>query len=156
MKNYKLIPLTKNKFTKVDPEYFDWASQRKWHYAKGGYAARGRTINGKERLAYLHRELLNPPKGLFTDHINGDGLDNRLKNLRVATKQQNSFNSKRHINNKSGYKGVSLSNWGKWEVAIEIGNKRVFRTFCDTKEEAALAYKNAAKKYFGEFAYLGV
>lgn len=87
------------------------------------------------------------------DHKNGNGLDNRLKNLRIATESENSRNQNKRRTNKSGFKGVS---WGtrdnKWRSYITINGKFKSLGYYSSKEDAAKAYDKAAIKYFGEFA----
>ena len=103
----------------------------------------------------MHREILKCPKGLFIDHINRNGLDNRKNNLRVCSKSQNMMNTLIPKNNTSGYKGVSWSKRDKkWMAYIKIKNKFNNLGYFNIKEQAALAYNDAAKKYHGEFARL--
>jgi hypothetical protein len=87
------------------------------------------------------------------DHINGDGLDNRLCNLRVSDRQQNRCNSRVPVTNTSGYKGVS---WCKSKKQWHAGIKRNYQTinlgYFDDVTEAAEAYRHAATKYHGDFA----
>lgn len=99
----------------------------------------------------LHRLICNTPQGMFTDHINGNGLDNRRANLRVCTNGQNQANSRRKKNNKSGYKGV-IKVGNKWHAKINKDKKRYFLGYHDTPEEAARAYDKAAKELHGQFA----
>jgi len=100
----------------------------------------------------LGREL---KRSEFVDHINGDGLDNRRENLRLATNSQNQANSGIRRNNTTGYKGVSFhKTLGKWHATIMVKGKKKHLGYFDTPEEAAEAYNDAARKYFGEFAYL--
>lgn len=102
------------------------------------------------------------PEGMFIDHINGNGLDNRLENLRLATQSQNACNRKQNKNNTSGYKGVVYSKprgnhrpYKKpWVVHIQIGNKKYSKRGFATAEEAAQYYNKKAVEYFGEFAKL--
>lgn len=91
------------------------------------------------------------------DHINQNSLDNRLSNLREATRGQNNQNTKRKKNNKSGYKGVCRDKRGrgdKWLAQIMANGKRVILGRFETPQEAYNAYCAAAKEHHGEFARL--
>lgn len=89
------------------------------------------------------------------DHINGIPADNRLVNLREATRHQNLRNSKRHKDNTSGIKGVT---WDKrrekWTAQIWAEGRHVYLGRFDKIEQAGAAYEAAAKRFFGEFARL--
>lgn len=91
----------------------------------------------------------------FIDHINGDPSDNRIVNLREASRAQNNLNTKVRSDNTSGYKGVSrVSPSGKWVANIRVnGRKRSLGTFA-TRESAYAAYCEAAKCFHGDFARL--
>ena len=116
----------------------------------------------------MHRVIMNLQKidiaennsKLEVDHRNNDGLDNRKENLRVCTHQQNRANSKLQSNNTSGYKGVVYNNESgrrkRWTVRMKVDNKNVYVGRYLTKEEAASAYNEAAKKYYGEYARLNI
>lgn len=110
-------------------------------------------IKGKPVL--MHRLILEAPKGSIIDHINGNGLDNRKSNLRFCSMRDNSRNRKIHIGNKSGFKGVlwKVRN-KKWQARICVNYKDISLGLFLDKEDAARAYNAAARKYFGEFAYL--
>jgi hypothetical protein len=87
------------------------------------------------------------------DHINGDGLDNRLTNLRLSTRRQNRSNSKKPVTNTSGYKGVSWCKRHKqWHVSIKRNYKNYNIGYFDDVREAAAAYECAARRLHGEFA----
>ena len=101
-----------------------------------------------------HPELRDNPK-LYIDHINGDKLDNRKENLRLATNQQNSMNRKPHKNSSSKYKGVYWSKReNKWIAQIVINKKNKYIGRYQDEKEAALAYDKAAREHFGEYAKL--
>lgn len=88
----------------------------------------------------------------MTDHINGNGLDNRRVNLRPATKQQNAFNQKSH-GGTSKYKGVCReAKSNSWRAYITHNGKRISLGRHQTEEDAATAYNLAARKLFGDFA----
>ena len=86
----------------------------------------------------------------IVDHINGDKVDDRIENLRPASKSQNNTNSKPYTD--TGFKGVSF--WGnKFRATISLDGVKKHIGMFDTAEEAARAYDDEALRYFGEFAY---
>ena len=92
------------------------------------------------------------------DHINGDTLDNRKCNLRVVTKQQNSFNARKtRKKTSSKYKGVSwCKRRRKWIAYICKNYKLKNLGYFPDEKIAALAYNEAAKQLFGEYAHLNI
>ena len=103
------------------------------------------------RLAwfYVHGEW--PPH--HVDHINGDGLDNRIANLRLATSSQNAANNRRKNPPASGFKGAYKSSTGAgWFSHIYVGGKKIYLGSFSTAEEAHMAYVEAAERHHGEFA----
>lgn len=89
------------------------------------------------------------------DHINGNPLDNRLKNLRFVTYSQNNFNRKPR-KKASKYKGVSRTKTKnvRWTARIKFKEKELYLGSFGTQKEAAIAYDTEARKLFGEFAWL--
>jgi hypothetical protein len=149
----KEILLTHGKHTIVDDENYERLNQYKWWVNSNGYAIRTVWNHGHTIRVRMHHEILQIPKGMFIDHINGDKLDNRLENLRVCNKSENAANSKIFSTNKSGLRGVSwFSSCSKWRAAITVNRRQIHLGLFGTKEEASVAYKKAAKIYFGEFA----
>lgn len=128
-----------------------------------GYYVITFSVNGKRsRLFYIHRllwELFVSPisEGMEIDHKNGNRLDNSFENLRLATPRQNLINRIPKKGSKTGYRGVSHTNGASTYTAkIKLNSKPLYLGSFRTKEEAALAYNEAAKKYQGDFAILNV
>lgn len=89
----------------------------------------------------------------YIDHINGNSLDNRIENLRETNQSLNTANSKLSKANKSGYKGVIWrKDIEKWHAQIWKDRKRYGLGMFENIEDAAKAYKDAAEKFYGEFA----
>lgn len=106
------------------------------------------------RLAWLYMTGNFPAK--MIDHINGSRTDNKYSNLRECNMAQNACNSGKKHNNKSGYKGVSQNNGGKWYARCRANGKVNKLGYFDTAEEAAKAYIDFAKSVHGEFFNSGV
>lgn len=108
---------------------------------------------GREKLR-MHSLVNNTPKGAYTDHINGDKLDNRRSNLRTVTSSENSMNRKIHYTNISGHKGVRFDPKiikNPYNARIWHENKRISLGSFETAEEAHQAYIKAGLRLFGKF-----
>lgn len=141
-----------NTYTLIDADMYEELSKYKWFKNKG-YCKRSTTKNYKTVHFTMHRVIMQAKKGEYVDHINGDRLDNRRSNLRICSNQENLCNKPKQLNNTSGYKGVTWRKIAKkWLAQIQVNNKTIHLGYYETKEEAALAYNIAAKKYHGEFA----
>ena len=158
-------------FAFVDDELYNELSKYSWSISSNGYAQRRVKIDDKVSIILMHRQIMGLTFGDpdYVDHINGNRLDNQKSNLRLCTHAQNLHNSKLSKRNKSHAKGVfrltieyetkkGISRKEYWRASIMVNKKNIFLgCFPDTKEgfkQAKNAYNDAAKKYYGEFAYL--
>jgi len=153
------IHLTQGLKAIIDEADVPLVAGRPWHvYCRGRrrrtlYAAR---MEAGQRVL-MHRVILGVGPRLYVDHVNGDGLDNRRENLRVADRQQNRQNSRLDRDSRSGLKGIRLKKEGKgrskpWEARIGVNGRQLFLGCFSDPKEAALAYDEAAVRHFGEFA----
>jgi len=145
----KEIPLTRGKTAKVDDEDYEMLAEHTWHL-NGGYAANA-------KLGRMHRVLMQAPKGLMVDHVNGDTLDNRRVNLRVCSNSQNQAN-RRRARGASQFKGVTWqkrpSGRGFWKAQLVVRGDVLYLGAFNTDVDAAAAYNVAAQKHFGDYAHL--
>lgn len=106
----------------------------------------------RHRVVYAY--FYGDPGRLVIDHINGVKGDDRVENLRLATRRQNKYNVRCTVSNSSGYKGVSWSKYNsKWVAQIRLidGRKKNLGFFVH-KSDAIAAYRQAAIQIHGEFA----
>lgn len=85
------------------------------------------------------------------DHINGDGHDNRLHNIREATATQNLRNRSVFKNNKLGVKGVCQVSPTRFRAQLWKDGKFILSKHFKTIAEASAAYEAAALEAFGAF-----
>lgn len=153
------IHLTQGYVAIIDDDDFALISRWKWQAAKRGKQIYATTDVGEsrsdKRKLYMHRVILDAPENLTVDHINGNGLDNRRENLRLATRQQNVVNRHRTRQNPhSQYRGVFLaSNKRTWFAQIVSGGKSIYLGTFPTQFEAAQAYNEASVRHHGEYGY---
>lgn len=99
----------------------------------------------------LHRLLMDATPNQLIDHEDGDGLNNRRSNLRVATSADNAHNQKAQGGKST--KGVSLHRaTGKWSAQIRVNKVKQHLGLFDSQDAAQAAYNEAAKRFFGAFA----
>lgn len=141
------VPLTKPNgeivgYALIDEDDCEFVSSFKWRLSDWGYAY---ASGGDKVKLLMHRMFLGLEKGdkREGDHINGDRLDNRRSNLRIATHSEN-------CHNRSGYggelpfRGVSVARWKsgtvRYRAEIVVNNRTIHLGFFDTPDEAAEAY----------------
>ena len=111
------------------------------------------TTNRKKDL--VSHLLLNVGNEVVVDHVNGNPFDNRRCNLRIASNVQNHWNYRLSDRNTTGYKGIYKDKHAdKFHARICEHGRRHYLGAYATAEEAAQAYDEAARKFFGEFATL--
>jgi hypothetical protein len=163
----KWIELTQGKATVVDDNIFEYLSQWKWFAHKNTtrgvyYAVRNSTdkTTKKRKTISMHRVIMemNIHRSMTCkeqiDHIDLDGLNNAIENLRIATQSQNTANRLTFTFKKSSqYKGVYWSKKKRlWVTKLKVEGKEIFIGHFRQEENAAMAYDDAAIRYFGEFA----
>lgn len=161
------IPVRHNEFALIDNDDYERVSQYQWWCSliksNGSKYAKADVIIGKKKTTiFMHRLILSPIGKIRPlskapiDHINGNSLDNRKKNIRFCTQAENCRNSKKIKIKSSRFKGVSfvehLTN--KWCSKIMLNRKGITIGFFDTEIKAAKAYNKKAKELFGAFAWL--
>lgn len=157
----KKIPLTQGKFALVDDSDYENLVKFDWQAIKSGYCyyavRNGARIKGKRTPVRMHMVIMETPKGMETDHIDGDGLNNQRKNLRVCTRSENQHNRTKYKNNTSGFKGVVLTKYKNsiyFRAQIVVDGKKVYLGSFSSDVDAYKAYCDACIRYHGEFSNL--
>lgn len=160
------IPLHSRKypglFAIVDEADADLVSAYRGHPHKKNrrfYAIADAPLVGGGRVKVrMHRLVLGlTDPNDQADHVNHDGLDNRRSNLRKTTNQQNGFNQRSAEGSTSRFRGVSwTTDRSKWHAQIRHNNKLYHLGHFDDEIDAARAYDEAARRFFGEFAFLNL
>lgn len=146
------IFLTRGYVARISDEDWPRVSARRWqaqvqpHSAKV-YAFAVVRSAGRKLKVYLHRFIVDAPRGLLVDHADGDGLNCVRENLRLATITENNWNQRCY--GASGLRGVQQRG-ARWRARFGDVHLGTF----DTAEQAALAYDTAALAEYGSFAWL--
>lgn len=150
----KIIQLSKGKNCIVDDnDYYDLIVY-KWGF-NGRYASRTKRENGLKKTILMHRQIMAFPGSAQIDHINGDKLDNRRCNLRLASNAENQYNRGKQKNNTSGFKGVRLNRKSnKWCAQLKFNGKFHYLGIFHTPEEAHEKYLQFSREKHGDFHYL--
>jgi len=123
-----------------------------WYKDKEGRIYRQKMYNKKRYSEFLHRRILNAPKHLVVDHIDGDVTNNKRSNLRLCTQQQNTYNQ----GPKSGrFKGVYFKkDRNKFRAEIRIKGKKTHLGYFTCEIEAARTYNKASRLYHRQYGYI--
>lgn len=149
----KVIYTKKGEEILVDDDWYEMLSLVPWCTTNAGYAIR----RGGE---LMQRIILDTPKGMCTNYINGNKLDNRRCNLRVCTRQENVRTKRSCKHTTSIYKGVHLisNETNPWRARVydEVSGKYKHLGVYPTEEDAAIAYDKYAKSNFGDYVKLNI
>jgi hypothetical protein len=146
----RMISLTDGCYAYVDAADYEWLNQWHWHL-ENGYAAR----DEKGKIILMHRQIMEPPKAMVVDHIDGNKANNCRRNLRVCTRLENIRNQRKRNGLSSIYKGVFYhKEKRKWYAKCQHRGERIWLGYFDAEVEAARAYDRKAVECFGEFACL--
>lgn len=146
---------------KIESGLLIWKNKKSSHFngKVAGYENRGYIkieIDGIEYMAHrIAWKIVTgvDPGVMQVDYINGNKIDNRFLNLRLASNAENAMNRGTSSRNSSGYKGVSYSKRRKkWVATIRIDGKSIYLGGYQTAEEAHAAYCSAAEQLHGDFA----
>lgn len=146
----KEIPLTRGMVALVDDDDFDYLNQWKWSFDE--YARRTDYSTGVKKTIRMHREIVKAGHGDIIDHIDGNRVNNQKTNLRIVSMARNNQNRSR-ISGKALPKGVRDNKKGvSWMATIGVDGKKLYLGTFRSINDAHEAYKEAAKKHFGDFA----
>ena len=154
----KTISLTRGYVTIVDDDDYDFLMQWKWyaHHRRQGkfYASRSDYVGYRKTVVVsMHRVINKTPDGAFTDHRNGDSLDNRKFNLRNSDSRGNAMNKSPWVAaTSSQFKGVSWDKKSaKWRAYIKVNYRNIHLGFFEEELAALAAYEARAALEFGEY-----
>jgi hypothetical protein len=152
--NIAYVPLTQGYVAVIDAADVPLVEAWNWHALVGShtvYACRTDLSTGVRIAVLMHRSLIGAISQ-YVDHRDGDGLNNRRKNLREATGAENQSNARRRADNTSGAKGVGWhKDRRKWQARIVANRVEHHLGYFDTVADAAEAYAAASTKMHGAF-----
>lgn len=161
---YREIFLTKGHIAWIDPDDFERVGDTPWcaQAKENGRVYARRKLRRSEYDSffvanthiYLHREILRvADRRILVDHKDGNTLDCRKHNLRLATSSQNNCNSRLRNDNTSGAKGIHWDNERhRWCVTIRFQGKFCFKKRFASLDEAIAARTKVIDQFHGEFA----
>lgn len=141
------VKLSKGEIALVDKQDYQRVIGLPWYKDKEGYAR-----NSSNEYVLMHRFILKPPKGMYTDHINHNRLDNRRSNLRICKPAENAWNRTHKPRGSSKYRGVCWDkSRNKWRATIVVNKKYITIGRFKTEKEALLAREAMVSKHHGQY-----
>jgi len=117
------LTLKNGHVTLVDNDIAKKYRSNKLCMTSGGYAAI--SLRSKVNKEYLHRAIMNPEKGMVVDHINGDKLDNRRRNLKICSYSENLLNRRGIVKTVSGFRHVYIENRKYYRVRLQSNYRMI-------------------------------
>lgn len=152
----KEIQLTQGKVALVDDEDFERLSAYQWRaesFRGRWLALRVETVGTAHCVFFMHREVVIAPDGIFVEHRNDDGLDNRKDNLWSYRKTEKVKKPK--ADSRSGFYGVyEMRCLGTWRAFFKLDGRAKYVGDFDTPEEAHVAWCVASQVLGSSFARL--
>ena len=147
----KEILITRGQVVIVDEQDYEELSKYKW-YLIDGFAARTIKKDDKRTTIYMHRVIMDAPMGVSVYHINHNKLDNQRENLRLV-KGSARMHRRPSVKHSSKYRGVYwCKDKRKWIAEIKVYKKQIRLGRFEVEKDAAMAYDEAARKYYGSLA----
>jgi hypothetical protein len=144
--------LTDGTTTCIDKTDEALVSGHSWHANPGRYTTYAAARIGG-RFVKMHRLILGDPVDLEIDHRDGNGLNNRRSNIRVATRSVNAANAKTYRSNNSGVRGVWFEQrTRRWAAMVSHQGVRHWVGRFGTLDEAADAWRAKAQELRGELS----
>lgn len=152
-----LVPLTQGKVAVIDAAD-EWVMEWKWCLSGTGINSYAMRKSSGRRTIYMHREIMRITigcdlNGIQVDHQDGDRLNDRRSNLRIATHADNMRNRGKQENNTSGHPGVSWHKRDKvWQSQISVNDKTIHLGLFTDLQDAIVARRAAEIQHFETFA----
>tara|TARA_Y100000389_G_C17459192_1_gene520401 strand:- start:2307 stop:2975 length:669 start_codon:yes stop_codon:yes gene_type:complete len=151
--DYSEVELTKNKKMIIDNDDINKIQQilcfvdERYNTSYVRYRLKN---DGHSVPKFVHNYIKDytPTNNITIDHINGNGLDNRKANIRLATQSLQIRNQVRKLG-KSGIKHITPNRWNTYNVGFTYNKKR-YRTIFKTLEEAKEWLINKKKEIIPE------
>jgi len=148
----KEIPLISGGVAIIDDGDAEIVAPFRWTQAKSRRGLTYARSTCHRNGVRMHRLILGAKLDEQVDHDNGNGLDNRRENIRIATPSKQAMNRRRKENAAGPYKGVTQHVGGKWQAHIQKDGRLARIGLFSTAEEAARAYDRMARLVHGEYA----